>query len=115
MPAVDFVEMAIEESPVYEGANTAATPYRISTDKLYLPARSAVLRPGPQFLDRSDELRGVLGSPPRLIDGFQVAGSLSSAPIRRTSPGCCRWPGSRVCSPPAARSSPTPTRRRRRA
>ncbi len=77
MPAVDFVEMAIEESPVYEGANTAATPYQISTDKLYLPARSAVLRPGPQYLDRSDELRGVLGSPPRLIDGFQVAGSLS--------------------------------------
>lgn len=76
MPAVDFVQIALEESPVYDGA-PAAAPYRVSTDLLYLPARSARIAPSPLHLDRADELRGVPGAPPRLIDGFEPVGNLS--------------------------------------
>ncbi|MBA2327330.1 MAG: hypothetical protein H0V95_11895 [Actinobacteria bacterium] len=76
MPAVDFIELSIEESPVYDGA-PAAAPYRVSTDKLYLPARSGVIRPSPQHLDRSDELRGLLSAPARLIETYQPSGALS--------------------------------------
>lgn len=76
MPAVDFVQLALEESPVYDGA-PAAAPYRVSTDVLYLPARSARIAPSPLHLDRADELRGVPGAPPRLIDGFEPVGNLS--------------------------------------
>src|SRR5688500_15781777 len=76
MAAVDFVEVALEESPIYDGAPVVA-PYRVSTDKLYLPARSARIAPSPLHLDRADELRGVPGAPPRLIDGFEPVGGIS--------------------------------------
>jgi hypothetical protein len=72
----DFVEVILEETPRPEGAVTT-TPYRLATEKLYLPARSARLSPAPEHLDRSDELRGILGSVPRLIETYQPAGSLS--------------------------------------
>lgn len=77
MPAVDFVELALEETPVYDGANTAATPYRISTDKVFFPARSARISPATQHLDRADELRGILGAPARLTEAYQPDGSIS--------------------------------------
>lgn len=78
MPAVDFVEIALEESPLNEVTwDDAATPSRISTNKLYLPARSAVLIPGPAHLSRADELRGIAGAVPDAIDSYDPAGSLS--------------------------------------
>lgn len=76
MPAVDFVQLALEETAVYDGA-PVVTPYRVSTDLLYLLARSARIAPSPLHLDRADELRGVPGAPPRLIDGFEPVGNLS--------------------------------------
>lgn len=72
----DFVEVILEESPRYENAATT-TPYRLASEKLYLPARAAVLSPSPEHLDRSDELRGILGAVPRLIETYGPAGSLS--------------------------------------
>lgn len=78
MVAVDFVELALEESPLNEVTfDDAATPSRISTNKLYLPARSAVVRPRPAHLSRADELRGILGSVPDLIDDYNPDGELS--------------------------------------
>jgi len=74
--SVNFVEIALEESPIYDGAPSAA-PYRVSTNKLYLPARSARLVPDVQHLDRSDELRGIPGAPARLVDAYLPAGALS--------------------------------------
>jgi hypothetical protein len=75
--AVDFALIQLEESPVSESANTAATPYRIATEKLYIPIRSARLGPGPSHLDRADELRSILGAVPKLIETFAPDGALS--------------------------------------
>ena len=77
MPAVDFALLQLEESPVYEGANTGATPYRIATEKLYLPVQSAQLTPNPSYLDRADELRSITGAVPKLIESFAPAGSIA--------------------------------------
>jgi hypothetical protein len=76
MPAADFCELIIEETPRYEGAPTTS-PYRLATEKLYLPVRSARLGPAPSHLSRADELRGLLAEPPRLIDRFDPDGSIS--------------------------------------
>lgn len=73
----DFVEVRLEETPVYEGANTAVAPYRISSNKLYLPSRSARLSAAPEHLDRADELRGIQGAVPRLIETYGPGGSIS--------------------------------------
>lgn len=76
MPAVDFAEIAMEESPRYDGA-ASTTPYRISTDKLHLPVRGVRLGPAPSHLSRADELRGIKAEPPRLIETYDPDGSLS--------------------------------------
>jgi hypothetical protein len=74
----DFVEIALEESPLNEATHAlGTTPNRISTNKFYLPARAARLSPAPSHLDRSDELRGITGAVPRLIETYDPAGSLS--------------------------------------
>jgi hypothetical protein len=72
MAAVDFVEMILETAQGNE--NTAPT---LATKKLYLPVRSARLSPSPSHLDRSDELRSIQGAPPRLIEDYAPAGSIS--------------------------------------
>lgn len=78
-PAVDFVELAIEESPVNESnVGSVVAPFRTSTVKTYPPARTARLAPAPQHLSRADELRGIRGEVPRLIDGYEPAGVLTS-------------------------------------
>jgi len=78
MPAVDFMQMALEESPLNQVTwDDATTPSRVSTDKLYLPSRAARLSPAPGYLSRADELRGIAGSVPDLIDIYTPAGSLS--------------------------------------
>jgi hypothetical protein len=73
----DLIQIKTEESPVYEGATTATTPYRLSTVAAYMPIQSARIDPGPQLLDRSDEVRGIEGALARLINGYEPAGSLS--------------------------------------
>lgn len=78
MAAVDFVELALEESPLNEQTfDDAVTPSRVSTNKVYLPARSARLALSPAHLSRADEMRGILGSVPDLIDAYAPAGALS--------------------------------------
>lgn len=79
MPAVDFVQIALEESALNEQTfDDAATPSRISTNLLYPPSRSARLAPSPAHLSRADEMRGIEGEVPRLIDGYEPAGVLTT-------------------------------------
>src|SRR4051812_5196978 len=79
MPAVDFVEIALEENPIYEGAVAvpATGPNRIATEKLYMPGRSAVIRPNTQLKRRDDEFRSIAGTVPALLDHFEPDGALS--------------------------------------
>lgn len=72
---VDAVQLAIEETPRYEGAASTA-PYRVSTDVAYLPIQTLGLQPNPQLIDRSDEVRGIEGAPEQLIDTYEIAGAL---------------------------------------
>lgn len=79
MAAVDFVEIALEENPIYEGAVAVPTtgPNRIATEKLYMPGRSAVIRPNTQLKRRDDEFRSIAGTVPALLDHFEPDGALS--------------------------------------
>jgi hypothetical protein len=79
MPAVDFVQIALEENPIYEGAVAVPTtgPNRIATEKLYLPGRSAVIRPNTQYKRRDDEFRSIPGTIPVLLDHYEPDGALS--------------------------------------
>lgn len=72
----DLVQIALEETPVYEGANTATTPYRVSATTRYLPVQSARLDAGIQLLDRADEVRGIEGAEPRMVETYEVGGSI---------------------------------------
>lgn len=77
--AVDFVELAIEESPLNEQTFAdAATPSRISTNLLYPPSRTARISAGPQLLSRGDELRGIEGEVSRLSDSYEPVGVITS-------------------------------------
>jgi hypothetical protein len=73
----DTVQIAIEESPIYEGVLTTTTPYRISTNTRFLPVQTLGMNPVPQYLDRSDEVRGIEGSYPNLIETYEPGGSLA--------------------------------------
>lgn len=73
---VDTAQLILEETPRPEGAVTT-TPYRLSTDVLYMPVQECGLEPGPAFDSRSDEVRGIEGEPPGLIDGYEVSGALN--------------------------------------
>jgi hypothetical protein len=77
MAAKDFCEICLEETPIPEDAVKTATPYRLANEEVYLPARAARLSPGVQHLDRADELRNITGAVPRLIEGYEVGGSIS--------------------------------------
>jgi hypothetical protein len=73
----DLIQVKTEETPIYEGAATGATPYRLSTVAAYMPIQSARIDPAPQLLDRSDEVRGLEGALARLVNGYEPAGTLS--------------------------------------
>ena len=77
MAATNFCELRLEETPIPEGGVKTATPYRLASEKVYLPATAAQLLPVPEYLDRADELRGILGAVPRLIAGYKPTGSIS--------------------------------------
>lgn len=79
MPAVDFSEIAIEESPNNEATFASAiAPNRKSTNLLYPPSRTARIAPSPSHLSRADELRGIRGEVPRLIETFEPVGVLTT-------------------------------------
>lgn len=79
MVAVDFVELAIEESPNNEATfNSAIAPNRKSTNLLYPPSRSARISPAPTPLSRGDELRGIEGEVARLADTYEPGGVLTT-------------------------------------
>lgn len=116
MTAVDYVQFALEESPLNELTyDDAATPNRVSTNLVYPAARSARIAPTPQQLSRADELRGILGEVPRLIDGFQPVGILTELAY----PADLTWlfalagwtgtatPGNGVITDPDAHTVPT--------
>jgi hypothetical protein len=73
---VSYHLLQLEETPRYEAAPTAA-PYRISTNKLFMPIQSARIAPSPTHLDRADELRNIEGVVPRALDVFEPVGSIS--------------------------------------
>lgn len=79
MTAVDFVEIKLEENPLYEGAVAVPStgPNRLAGESLYMAGRTAKLDPGTQFKDRSDEFRGILGAVPTLLDHYEPSGALS--------------------------------------
>jgi hypothetical protein len=70
------IQVAYEQTPRFENAPTT-TPYQIANTVRYLPIQSARITPGPQGVDRSDELRGIEGSPPQLLDAFQPGGDIA--------------------------------------
>lgn len=71
------LQLALEESPVFEAANTAAAPYRISTNVAYLPLQTARINPNPTHIDRADEQRGIEGAVPRILDMFEPDGNIT--------------------------------------
>jgi hypothetical protein len=70
------VQLAYEHTPRYQGAPTVS-PYDVSTAVRYMPIQNFQLTPGPDYVDRSDELRGIEGSVSQLINKFSPAGSIS--------------------------------------
>jgi hypothetical protein len=79
MAAVDFVEMILEENPLFEGfVSTPATgPNRLATEKAYFAGRTAQIVPGVNFKSRDDEFRGISGAVPKLLDHFEPSGAFS--------------------------------------
>lgn len=79
MTAVDFVEIKLEENPIYENAVAVATtgPNRVANESLYMAGRSVGIQPNTMFKDRSDEFRGILGAVPKLLDHYEPDGDLS--------------------------------------
>lgn len=75
----------MEESPRYEGAATT-TPYRVSTAVKYFPGQNAQITPNPQLLDRSDEMRGIEGGVPQLIETYEPGGSVALRPYPNILP-----------------------------
>jgi hypothetical protein len=70
------VQIAYEQTPRYENAPTVS-PYAVSTAVRYMPITSFRMTPAPGLADRSDELRGVEGSVPQLLDSFTPAGDIA--------------------------------------
>src|ERR671918_743962 len=71
-----YVQAKIEESPRYQGAPLTA-PTRLATEAAWFPVQSFEFEPGVQHEDRSDELRGIDGGVPLLIDTYEVGGTLA--------------------------------------
>ena len=78
MAATDtYVCAEIEETPVYEGADTSATPYRLSTNRFWFPATAFQVNPNTEWMSRTNEARNINAAPPDLVNGFRPAGSMS--------------------------------------
>lgn len=73
---VDSLQIAYEQTPRYEYA-PIVSPYLISTAVRYSAIQSGRITPAPQFLSRADEVRGIEGSVPELLDGYQPAGDIT--------------------------------------
>jgi hypothetical protein len=72
----DYISLALEETPRYEGAPTVA-PYRVSTDRTYLPIQTARINPNVQLMDRSDELRQIEGGVSQLVETYEPDGNIT--------------------------------------
>lgn len=71
-----YIQLAYEQTPRFDNAPVVA-PYVVSTAVRYMAIQNMALDPAPAYVDRSDELRGIEGSVPQLIDRFVPAGSVS--------------------------------------
>lgn len=78
MPATpsECVQLALEETPRYEGAVTT-TPLQVSTTVHYLPIQSTILTDNPTPLDRGDEVRGNEGEVQKIEDSHAPAGTIA--------------------------------------
>jgi hypothetical protein len=74
--ANNYLHLAMEESPRYEGAPSIA-PYRVSTTGVFLPTTAGRINANPAFMDRGAELRNTLSDPPQPIDGFAPDGAIA--------------------------------------
>src|SRR5262245_49432078 len=71
------VNLQLEESPLNEKTYLlAVTPNRVSTVKRFLPVQSCTPTLAPQRLDRSDEVRGILGAYPKLVETYNPASAI---------------------------------------
>jgi len=78
MAATDtYLCAEIEETPVYEGADTSATPYRLSSNRFWFPVSSFNVNPNTEWMSRTNEARNINAAPPDLVNGFRPAGSMA--------------------------------------
>lgn len=70
-----YLQLAMEESPRYEGAPTT-TPTRVSSTSVYLPIQEGGITPNPQGIDRGDEARNIPGVIPDLLDTYEPEGGI---------------------------------------
>jgi hypothetical protein len=73
----DYVQLAIEQTPRYEGATGVTGSLQVSTNVVYMPVQNVVVNPAPTFLDRSDELRAIDGGVAQAVDMFNPTGSIA--------------------------------------
>lgn len=74
--ANNYVHLAMEETPRYEGA-AGTTPYRVSTTGVFFPTTAARVNANPSYVDRGQELRNIMGDVPLLIESFAPDGSIA--------------------------------------
>lgn len=72
----ELIQVALEESPRYEGA-ASTTPFRVATDVLYMPITGWGNVPNTDWLDRSNEARGIEGAVPNIVDQINPTGKLT--------------------------------------
>lgn len=70
------VQLAYEHTPRFENAPTT-TPYDVSTAVRYMPAQSFRITPAPAPQNREDEIRGIEGAVPQVLNGYAPAGDVS--------------------------------------
>lgn len=72
----DNLQWIMEENPRHEGAPNSGDT-QLSTNITYLPIQTARADPAVQFVDRSDEVRGLEGAVASIIETYEPAGNLT--------------------------------------
>jgi hypothetical protein len=73
---VSWITIVMEESPLFEGADTSATPYRLSTDRFWLPITGGKVSPNPQHMSRDDENRGLVSPIVPIKNAYEPGGEV---------------------------------------
>lgn len=72
----DYLNLAMEETPRYQGA-PAVAPYRVSTAGIFIPTTAGRINAVPSHIDRTNELRGITGAVPLVVETFAPEGSIA--------------------------------------